>query len=385
MNFADLQQLLQNHNVAAFLRVIREKESSQDDAVAYRMISGGGLIDTSLGWNHPWDGVPTTQGGKACGAYQFLGTTWAGLVRALPGGDFSPAWQDLRCVQLIGDRNGAIRAVVQGEIPHAIELLRTIWVSLPGGSESHYTLDQALAIFTKYGGKIATQPAAPIEERPQPEKPVDPISLIAIFGGVLTQLLPMVGTLFGGKKDAQAAQAVGTVLDAVVQAHTGDPTAKANVENLGAAIHAMQSDPTTKKNITDALVTDPVVQQLIEIGGGIKRAVDDGIAIQNADRPVWYNPTFLISLLFFPMMYMIAYQVLFTIAGQLGPVASPTPWYAVVGFDPNTRTGLINLIVGFIFGGVTGVWFGTTVAAQRRTDTTTTTGGGTTTTTAQGS
>ncbi|MBK7082299.1 MAG: hypothetical protein IPH55_16765 [Betaproteobacteria bacterium] len=63
-------------NVKAFLRVIRERESGQG-ADAYLMINGGGHMAGFA--SHPWHGIPTTQGSKACGAYQFLGTTWAGL------------------------------------------------------------------------------------------------------------------------------------------------------------------------------------------------------------------------------------------------------------------------------------------------------------------
>jgi len=86
------------------------------------------------------------------------------------------------------------------------------------------------------------------------------------------------------------------------------------------------------------------------------------------DHPFWHNPLFWITIALFPMMYGVVIAVLlFTNAGldAAGSIVSGAPWYTLIGFDPATRSGLINLIVGFIFGGVCGVWFGTT--AQQRT------------------
>ena len=85
---------LRSHvNVAAFLRVIRAGESSQD-ADAYRMQVGGRLLD-SLD-DHPREVVRVKIGGKvipssAAGAYQFIRGTWQECADALGLRDFSPA------------------------------------------------------------------------------------------------------------------------------------------------------------------------------------------------------------------------------------------------------------------------------------------------------
>src|SRR5512139_1244538 len=102
-------EYLQNAQVRAFLRCIREGESSQGDD-AYRIINGGAHFDAPP-WAHPWpDGTPTTQGGRAAGAFQFLPSTWKRVADALGLPDFSPPNQDAGAVYLI-DGRGALPAV----------------------------------------------------------------------------------------------------------------------------------------------------------------------------------------------------------------------------------------------------------------------------------
>ena len=83
--------------------------------------------------------------------------------------------------------------------------------------------------------------------------------------------------------------------------------------------------------------------------------------MQTAEKPFWYNPAVLVTVLFFPMMYWIVGGVL---AG--GTPGAPA-WFGSA-FDANTRTGLINLIVGMVFGGVVGLWFGTSYGSMRKTE-----------------
>ncbi len=66
---------LADPQVRAFLRVIREGESSQEDS-AFRMLYGGALVSIPP-WKHPFYGRTTTEVGHstAFGAYQFLGTS----------------------------------------------------------------------------------------------------------------------------------------------------------------------------------------------------------------------------------------------------------------------------------------------------------------------
>lgn len=132
----------------AFLRIIREGESNQNDD-AYTLINGGDHF-VAPPWRHPTDNVPTTQGGKAAGAYQFLGTTWHACDTALGlGGDFSPPNQDAAACHLIIGR-GALPYVLSGDLGAAVAKLRDEWVSLQTMSAA-----TRQATFLQYGGTSA--------------------------------------------------------------------------------------------------------------------------------------------------------------------------------------------------------------------------------------
>jgi len=192
---------------------------------------------------------------------------------------------------------------------------------------------------------------------------------------LLAQWVPQIMSIIkpDSKSTAKDAQVAQTVLNVAAEAagiiQKGE---QATAANVGATVDALQKDPELAKKVQEAVVTHPEIMGVLQIGeGGIKGARDFGVAVQVAEKPFWFNPTFWISVAFFPMMYMIAYSVLFTVA----PDAKVTPemmekltWYQKIGFDPNTRSGLVNLIVGFVFGGVVGVWFGTSYGSQRKTE-----------------
>ncbi len=179
MDATRLAVALSHANVGAFLRVLRQGESSQGDD-AYTIINGGAHFSSFDA--HPFGELPTTRGGRAAGAYQFLPTTWADLRRRYPWAlpDFAPRSQDAGAVLLINDR-GALDAVMAGRIETAIGKLRPTWTSLPGASENsgRYTMARALDVYRQHGGRLAadqsdTQPAAPIEERGVPYVPPEP-------------------------------------------------------------------------------------------------------------------------------------------------------------------------------------------------------------------
>lgn len=183
MDRARLAVALSHANVGAFLRVIREGESSQKPT-AYQMRWGG--LKKPVAYfddfsRHPRIFEPTTGGrqSSAAGAYQIVATTYDSIAPSLGITDFSPASQDALAVALI-DRRAALDDVMAGRIERAIVKLRPEWTSLPGAAESNgwYTMDRALEVYAKYGGRLAvaapdTQPAAPIEDRSTPYVPPD--------------------------------------------------------------------------------------------------------------------------------------------------------------------------------------------------------------------
>jgi muramidase (phage lysozyme)/ElaB/YqjD/DUF883 family membrane-anchored ribosome-binding protein len=247
-------------NVSAFLRVIRERESGQG-ADAYLMINGGGHMDGFA--KHPWENVPTTKGARACGAYQFLGTTWGGLCRQYEFTDFGPESQDLGAIALIQER-GALQDVIAGRFETAIAKLRPVWTSLPGAAESNskWTMDKARAVFVNYGGKLDNaellQPAAPIEDHSptnlppaQPEQPETFMPIPAIILGLIqaaASVLPVIAQIKGDKTQSSATQNVNIaskVLDVVATT--------VGAVNQQQAVEIVQQDPAARQKADEAL------------------------------------------------------------------------------------------------------------------------------------
>ncbi len=208
-------------------------------------------------------------------------------------------------------------------------------------------------------------PPSPAPVQPPKEGRMGALSLLQLFSSILGPMIPQIAPLLGAK-GAQVQQYAGiadTVLKTITSA-TGAP-------NLQGAIEAMQTDPSVKAKVQEAVVTHPEVIGLMELGsGGVGGARAAALAVQNADKPFWYNPVVWVTFGFFPMMYWIVGSVV--AAGT--EIPSDAPWFIQIlkyfgpAFDPQTRAGLINLIVGMVFGGVVGIWFGTSYGSQRKTE-----------------
>lgn len=124
------RDILNNRNVQAFLRVIRERESGQTEA-AYRVIVGGKTFSSFA--DHPRiKGVCWTakDGRRLCstaaGAYQITASTWDETRAAMSLTDFSPPNQDLAAVGRIAAR-GALADVLAGRVETAIRKLALEW------------------------------------------------------------------------------------------------------------------------------------------------------------------------------------------------------------------------------------------------------------------
>lgn len=285
MTLDDLRRYLTNANVRAFLRVIRQRESSQDDS-AYTVINGGQHFEAPP-WRHPWHGIPTTQGARASGAYQFLGTTWSEVYERYGLTDFSPLSQDLGAVGLLV-RRGALEDVVAGRFADAVRKCRLEWTSLPGASESSagWTMDKALAVYTEYGGTLATQPAAPIEDRSTEYTPID-----ATTGGamgpsfmLLSSILPSVLQLFSGAAQAKIAKA------------TGDPEAarvfmQSLAANVGGAVGIPVTDNATAMQAVGKFTEAPTPAAIQALETKALATVDEIIRLADKsillDQSMW--------------------------------------------------------------------------------------------------
>ena len=151
---APLRAALEHPNVRAFLRVIRAGESSQEET-AYRLENGGRIFD-EIQITHPSKGLASPPG-RAFGAYQFLASTWGGLVAQYGFESMSEACQDEAAVALIAERHG-LEPVIAGDLDEAFARLNRpapMWTSLPGGTEPNAATSRAVRTFIEWGGQLA--------------------------------------------------------------------------------------------------------------------------------------------------------------------------------------------------------------------------------------
>ncbi len=355
MDATRLAVALSHANVGAVLRVLREGESRQSDD-AYTLINGGAHFASFDA--HPFGELPTTRGGRASGAYQFLPTTWADLRRRYPWAlpDFSPPSQDAGAVLLIHDR-GALDDVMAGRIEAAISKLRPTWTSLPGASENsgRYTMARALGVYRQYGGRLAadqsdTQPAAPIEDRSVPYQPTEEVAMapVLMFLPAILEMIPALMGLFGkGEKGERNTKAAQIVVDTFTKAVPG-------AVNAQQAVEMAQADPAVRAAAAAAVISHPVIESMLTIGPtGIKEAREANTAlVASADR--WWklvlNPVLLVTMMVLPLVYIIVVKLVEHMSKVSSDVIAQT----------------IGTVIGLVLGGIMGFWMGQTYQQNNR-------------------
>lgn len=351
MTLADLRAALSNQNVAAFLRVIRDGESSQDDS-AYTVMFGGRHF---TGWQHP--NTVNRAGGyasTAAGAYQFLYRTWAGLVAQYKFPDFAPRCQDMGAVALIAGRK-ALQDVLAGRFEAAIAKCGREWASLPGSpyGQPTRTLARAKAVYVQYGGMSTEhgQPGkvdavlAPVPKSgttvPK-EDNMDPLSLVSLLAGVFAPVIraktqKALGSEVGGQ--------LADNLMAVAQQVTGktDPleavaVARQNPEMV-AKIEAAADDWLAK--------VAPLIDKIQAYEVAAWQASEDSMdraAKRGADmgENLLKSPQFLIALFILAMVAGVVFTVLYRDA-----------------FSSDMQSFVIGAIVGSALTAVISFFFGT--------------------------
>ncbi len=351
MNRADLRSALSHPNVAAFLRVIRQGESSQDEG-AYTVMFGGGHFSAPP-WEHPRK--PVTAGAwtsTAAGGYQFLAKTWTALVDAYAFPDFSPGCQDEAAVALIAGRK-ALDDVKAGRLEAALAKCGKEWASLPGSpyGQPTLTLQKAREVYEQWGGRYADEPpladwdfdpdSLATEHYDAPEvKPMAPIILPLLQ--VAAQFLPQLAEKFGsGSEVSNRNLAAGKVIAEAVTAATNSP-------NLQAAVERMQSGD--KEAIEAAQVAvAKVYPELFEVGGGVGAA---RAAAKSPEFPFWFNGAFWVSIILIIMPFMLLVDVFYV---------HPTQ------YDNNLRTQIVTAVL-MVIGMVGAFWLGTSFGSQRKTN-----------------
>jgi muramidase (phage lysozyme) len=141
------EQYVNNSSVRAVLDVIAYCEGTGSD---YNIIYSGRRFSGYAGHPHQ-----TICAGKYCsdaaGRYQFLGATWEGLRRQYGFADFSPVNQDLGAIALISQK-GALSNVLSGDLAGAVQKIKGVWPSLPGGSQQTRNWTQVSSFYAQRAG-----------------------------------------------------------------------------------------------------------------------------------------------------------------------------------------------------------------------------------------
>ena len=343
MNRDELREALQNPNVRAFLRVIREGESSQTND-AYRMVNGGRVLpDTPI--EHPYKGQKAPPG-KAFGAYQFLPSTWAGLVRLYGFENMSPECQDEGAVGLIYGR-GALDEVQEGKFTDACFLLNREWTSLPGGSETNKKTAAARDTYTKYGGQFSD--AVPefnpdtldTEYYGPQESQMSPFILPALE--IASKFLPILAEKFGsGSEVSNRNLAAGKVLaDAITEA-TKSP-------NIQAAVDEMRRNPDAVRAADEAV--KEIYPELFEVGGGIAAARRASLETEGDWKKTFVTIPFAVIVMLMPIIYFVIYHV---ITGE--------KWTQEI------KASVVSAVISGVLFAIVGFALGTSYGSQRKTN-----------------
>jgi muramidase (phage lysozyme) len=372
----ELLAALDSANVRAFLHMIRVGEGTADPD-GYRRHFGGRLFDSYA--DHPRVKITAGLGknqytSSAAGAYQFLASTWDGLVKRYGFDDFEPSTQDCAAVALIDGRK-ALDDVLAGRFEVAVRKCAREWASLPGSpyGQPVKTLEQAKLSYHMAGGLFWPDPISLLEAAPSaaqepaaitpetgtaPAQPAllitpetvhkeatMPLPLIPIIAALLpsfVEAIPKLGKLFGSgsevaERNIKAAElAVGIVTEAV------------GARNAQEAAEMVASDPAAAQAAIAA-----VEQRWFELsesgGGGIDGARKADAAIA-ASGSMLQSPSFWVAVALLPLVYMIVGSVV----GLFG-----APW------SDDVRSAIANGVVGMVLGSIAGYYFGQTTSRNR--------------------
>lgn len=175
--------------------------------------------------------------------------------------------------------------------------------------------------------------------------PLPILALISAFGPLIAELIPTVAKAFDKTAETPAKiEAATKVIDVIVKA--------TDSQNVQAAVEKMQADPAVLTVARNAVVTEPEILGLLEIGGGIDAARAANYQAQIAPRPFWNNPALWITLVLLVFPSMLLADVFYVHPDQ---------------YSGELRTQIVTGIMGIILV-VCGYWLGTSAGSMRKTD-----------------
>lgn len=333
MNRYQLREARNHPNVNAFLRVLREGESSQDDSAF--TVCYGGTHFAAPPWDHPRKSIKAgAWTSTAAGAFQFLQRTWDNLVKQYGFEDFSPDCQTEAAIALIAGRK-ALDDVMAGRFDQAIAKCNKEWASLPGSpyGQPVMTMKQARMVYEAWGGSFAETTKSETQEANVPA-PLIPIAIAAAqaFLPRLIEMIPALGAAFGSGSEVQKRNvaAASMVADAVTKT-LGEP-------NLQAAMERMESDPEALTQARDAVTS--ILPTLVEAGGGGLEGARKAAENQSGDwRKLVFSLPFVGLVAFLPTIWAVVAAAVFRAS-----------W--LIEMDPQMRGTVIGFVMGTVAGGI---------------------------------
>jgi muramidase (phage lysozyme) len=370
MTLSDLRRYLAVPRVAAFLRVIREKESSQTDAAYFMRWPGKTFTDLS---RHPniLEPIPgSTLKSSAAGAYQITGTTWRALQAKYGFTDFSRQTQDCAAVELIAGR-GALQDVLAGRFESAVAKCRQEWTSLPGAAESRaaWTMDKARAVFLQYGGTLSESPPPKLNQRKA--EPMGAGLIVGLVQALIQGFAPKAEQIVGGALEKHGIDsAVGqtivkTIADAVSPGIMNAPPQE-QIEAFAAASKSATTIAAAESSALDYL--DKMAPMLDKMEANDRAAAAEGEASRVAAAirsqqiqkdGAWGNPAFIISLIVMSLVAFVVASVLWKDA-----IARGFGLADVAGFSTDMQSFVIGAIVGSALTAILGFFVGSTRQSQ---------------------
>lgn len=338
---AALAPLLNHPNVRAFALVVRKGEGTLGEN-GYRTMFGGELFDSFA--DHPRRRITRSMKGKtyvssAAGAYQFLESTWDGLVRNEGYKDFTPQTQDLAFLALVRGRK-ALEDVVAGRFEQAVAKCAREWASLPGSpyGQPTTTLDAAQAFYLLNGGSFErhspVETLPPVTE-PLKEPPMPPFVLAAL--PALINAVPKLFSIFGdGSEVAKRNEAAVQIAVDVAKAAAGVPNEQALIEAV--------KDPAVAETVRKAIEERWYEITVNTEGIGAARKAN------SEATEFWKQPGIWVSAALLPLVYIVVVKVLFG------------------DFSDEIRIMVISAIISGVLSAITGFWLGTSFSSARKTD-----------------
>jgi hypothetical protein len=185
--------------------------------------------------------------------------------------------------------------------------------------------------------------------------------LIPILASALSALVPEIPKLFGGKSAGEVATRNSALVETVAKV----ATAALGAAGPGEALDKLNAMPPEQKAqaaeaVSAAIKDDPALSlALTAAGPSVEKARDFDVRVTQGEKSFLWSPVFWISVLMLPMVYWFVGSVI------AGSDVCEGAW-CILGkaWTGESRSGIANLVIGLVLGGICGVYYGISVTQK---------------------